>query len=442
STTLTVRGLPKPLGGPAGSTPLSGHYTLSDTPFGIGTTGHAATASVDVAADTTAPAAPGALTATQDASSVRIAFSPPADPDVDHYVAQALPGTTAPASTADGYAVTLLSPTSGQSTLSGYVGIPDPYVPWAVSVWAVDIAGNVSPAAHAVTTPLTVAAPSSLSAGAGLGRATLTWGSDAFGTVLRAAAGATAPSGPSDGTAVALGAYGSTSTAVTGLLAGRDYSYSLFDSVQPTGGTLHYSAPRSLTLHGTTLAVTGAATRVTGSPTVIGGTLRQATGAVALPGRAVKLYGRPHGSTSSYSLLGTGTTGSSGQVALTVRPLVSTDYLLQFAGAAAHLGSTSAVVTVTVVPRIVLVASKTSAVAGTLVTLTTTVSPNCHGQRVYLQRYYSGAWHTVTSVLLNSSSKAAFAVRPARGSNYYRIYKPSTTLLKGAYSANLNVKGL
>lgn len=52
------------------------------------------------------------------------------------------------------------------------------------------------------------------------------------------------------------------------------------------------------------------------------------------------------------------------------------------------------------------------------------VSPEHARQRVYLQRYSAGAWRTVASRTLWSSSRFAFTVRPsARGSFMYRVYK-------------------
>lgn len=435
STTLTIRSLNTS----SGKVPISGHYVLSDIPSDASGTGAPVSVPVDVVADTTPPSAVTALTSTTGTDGVGISFVPPSDPDLDHLVVRESTGTTPPATPADGSPMSL-NPTTGQSTRTGYF-YGDAFSPHAFSVWAVDLAGNVSAPVTTVSAARPVPGPISFTGNAATGTATLSWtlpdGMTDF--ALRGAAGNVPPASFTAGTQVPA-AWPATSVSVPGLQSGKDYSYSLFVEAK-VSGVYHPSAPSSLVLRGTTLAVGGTAIRVTGSPTVISGVLRQATGATPLAGRVVRLYSRLHGSTAAWALVASATSTSTGQVAVTVKPTLSTDYELAFAGASLQLGSQSGVAVVSVVPRISLVASRTSVTAGSPVTLTAAVSPNCHGQRVYLQRYYSGAWHTVTSLLLSSTSRAAFVVRPARGTNPYRVYKPATTTLRSATSGTVSIKG-
>jgi hypothetical protein len=103
--------------------------------------------------------------------------------------------------------------------------------------------------------------------------------------------------------------------------------------------------------------------------------------------------------------------------------------------------SSSATKAVKVKPVLRATIDKTSMPLGSTARLWASVSPSAAGQRIYLQRYYSGAWHTGTYHLLSSSSTTAFGIRPAsRGTYTYRVYRPADAGHVAAYSSVFTLK--
>lgn len=74
---------------------------------------------------------------------------------------------------------------------------------------------------------------------------------------------------------------------------------------------------------------------------------------------------------------------------------------------------------------------------GQTASLSGAVSPAAGGQVVYLQRYYSGAWHSQHSYTLSSRSTYRFPMKPTtRGKYIYRITKAG----KNGYAAGASPK--
>jgi hypothetical protein len=88
------------------------------------------------------------------------------------------------------------------------------------------------------------------------------------------------------------------------------------------------------------------------------------------------------------------------------------------------LSTTSGVVRVDARVKVTASLSRTSVPRGVNVTLTTRVLPQHTGQYVYLQRWYSGAWHTSLWKPLGPSGYASFTFsKSVAGTYYYRTYK-------------------
>jgi hypothetical protein len=163
-----------------------------------------------------------------------------------------------------------------------------------------------------------------------------------------------------------------------------------------------------------------------GAVTVTGRLVRADTGA-AIAGVPVQLLGRRKG-TTSWVLLSTRTSSSTGYVAFSHKPAWSLDYLWVYRGSTVFMGAGSALRPVGVRPVVSANLSRTSFALGGSVTLSGGVAPGHAGHRVYLQRLVNGSWVTVTSRLLSTASTYAFAIKPSsRGTYYYRVYKAADT---------------
>jgi len=93
--------------------------------------------------------------------------------------------------------------------------------------------------------------------------------------------------------------------------------------------------------------------------------------------------------------------------------------VLGVAGSGVAAAATSYTVSASARPATVLVR--------TSIVVTGSVSPAAPGKKVVLQRYYSGAWHSVKSATLSSTSRYRFSMKapasPARWS--LRVVKPA-----------------
>lgn len=192
---------------------------------------------------------------------------------------------------------------------------------------------------------------------------------------------------------------------------------------------------------GTALSGATSATVLTyGSAVTVSGWLTRSDTGAGVAGAPVRLYGRRKG-TTTWTLLGTAVTTSTGVMSLYHKPAWSLDYRWAYGGTSTLLGSTSATRTVGVRTRVSAVQSRTSFPLGGSVTLSGSVAPTHAGQTIYLQRYVNGAWSTVASRTLSSTSTYAFTIKPAsRGTYYFRTYKPADIDHTAGYSPSRSFK--
>jgi hypothetical protein len=290
------------------------------------------------------------------------------------------------------------------------------------------------------TVNLAPAAVTNLKATGGTRAAALSWTlpsiTDLDQVIVRMAVGNTAPSGPTAGTAVYAGT--GSSAVVTGLASGSNYTFGVW--VKDRSGK--YSPAATVQLVGTVIAVNSSTTALTygGTVTLYGRLIRPDTGA-GVAGEPVVLYGRRKG-TTTYTALGTVTSGSNGAVSLTNKPAWSTEYYWGYRNSTAYVGNASAVRTVGVSTTLSATLSKTSFPLGGTVYIYGSVTPNHAGQTVYLQRYLGGGkWQNVTSRTLTSTSGYSIAIKPpTKGTYYYRVYKPADTDHLAGYSPIRNFK--
>lgn len=205
------------------------------------------------------------------------------------------------------------------------------------------------------------------------------------------------------------------------LTPGQSYSV----SVWTRDSSNDLSTPATLTLRGSDLALTASASVIIwGNPVTFTGTLSDGSSGASVSGQDIDIYIRNHGA-SAYSYFDTLTTSSAGKISFTLRPNVSIDLQLSYHGRGLRIGTTSSVAYVGVRWKVVASLSPTTIARNHTATIKGYVSPNASGQTIYLQRYYSGAWHTVASTTLGSTSGYSFGVHPTTAGKYlYRVYKP------------------
>ncbi|WP_374967914.1 S8 family serine peptidase [Terrabacter sp. BE26] len=316
--------------------------------------------------------------------------------------------------------------------------------PYRLTVSGVkDTAGGTMPTAYSVTfrtVDVTPPAVGSFTATGTLRGATLTWKAptvnDLDRYIVRMAPGTTPPASVTTGTAAYSGT--ATSANVANLAQGTTYSFRIW--ARDRSGKL--SAPSSRTLVGTTETMTSNVTSLAyaGSVTVSSRLTRPDTGG-SVVGVPVQLYWRRAG-TTTWNLLTTRTSSSTGTVSYAHKPATSVEYLWIYRGSTSFVGSSSALRAVGVRTAVTGVVSRSSLALGGTFTMSGSVSPTHVGQGVYLQRYAgSGKWTTVTSKPLGTTSAYAFSVKPsARGTFTYRVYKPADTDHLASYSASRAVR--
>lgn len=183
----------------------------------------------------------------------------------------------------------------------------------------------------------------------GLREASLSWTvpsiPDLDQVIVRRATGTTPPSSVTSGTAVYEGT--GSSVTVSGLTEGTTYTFAAW--VRDRAGKL--SSPSTLTLTGSAVTISSSAKTLRyGSSVSITGQLTQPDTGAAITGASVQLYGRPEGSTT-WSLVGTATSSSTGYLSLSHQPNASTDYQWIYSGSTAYTGADSPLRTVQVRTR-------------------------------------------------------------------------------------------
>jgi hypothetical protein len=170
-------------------------------------------------------------------------------------------------------------------------------------------------------------------------------------------------------------------------------------------------APTTIT-YGSSVSVTGVLTDVDGVP---------------LAGRTTRLQSRPPG-TATWTTIATPTTSSTGTVSTSVKPSTNLEYRLVSDATSAYAAASSAAVLVQVKQQVTAALSANPITLGQSVTIKGSVTPNHAGQSVELQYSYSGAWHTVKTATLTSTSTYSFTYWPgSAGTRSLRVYRPADT---------------
>jgi hypothetical protein len=288
-----------------------------------------------------------------------------------------------------------------------------------------DTAGATNPTPFSTTfSPVDLApgAVSGLTAAASNTSATVRWSlpdiTDLDQVIVRSATGTTPPASPTSGTAV----YAGTGTAATATgLAGTN-TFRVW--VKDRAGRL--SAPADIRIAGGRLTTTVSPTTLTygGTTTVTGKLVRSDTGA-AVAGATVQLLAGQKG-TTTWRLLGTRTTSSTGVASVAHKPAAGQDYQWTYAGTSSLLGARSALASVGVRPIVTASVSASSIRLGGSVLIGGGVTPAHPSQVVYLQRYVSGKWVGVATGRLSPRSTYLFTIKPsARGTYAYRVARPA-----------------
>jgi hypothetical protein len=243
---------------------------------------------------------------------------------------------------------------------------------------------------------------------------------DYAGTVVRFLPSPQAPGLPTAGRYAYTGT--GTSVDVSGLSANRTYAFAVF-TYDRTGNV---SRARVVSVPGSARQkITVAPTTVTyGSSVSVTGVLTDVDG-VPLAGRTTQLQSRPPG-TATWTTAATLTTSSTGTVSTSVKPSANLEYRLVSDATSAYAAASSAAVGVQVRQQVTAALSASSITLGQSVTIKGSVAPNHAGQSVDLQYSYSGAWHTVKTATLTSTSTYSFTYWPgSTGTRSLRVYRPA-----------------
>lgn len=285
--------------------------------------------------------------------------------------------------------------------------------------------GGAGPAADA-TAPVLVADTTTVDSSAVRLRYSLGGDrADAARFVIRYAEGPTPPATIDEGAAAYDGLRRSVS--VGGLAPTTQYSFSVF-AVDWAGNV---SAPISETL--TTARASSFASSLSrtalryGQQVAVHGHLTDTADGTPLAGRSVALYARRSTSTT-WTRVATATTDVDGKVSALHGPARHTYYSWRHASDGTQGSASSPARLVKVATAVTAAFSDATIRLGQTTYLRGSVAPGHPGQYVYLQRYYGGAWHGVTSKKLTSTSRYSFAIKPTtRGTGRYRVVKRADT---------------
>jgi hypothetical protein len=209
---------------------------------------------------------------------------------------------------------------------------------------------------------------------------------------------------------------------ITGLTVTSDKVLSLVTR----DASSNQSSVVSVVVRAASLTLTRSLGTVTyGGATTLTVKLTQTTGGTAVGGAKVALQQRKKG-TTTWAALSTLTTSSTGAAALAVKPVRNTEYRAVYAGTTGRFGRLSSTVAVLVKPKVTSAWSATSIRLGGASYLKAVVSPSHAGQVVYVQRYSSGAWRTIATLKLSTSSAISYRYVPkVKGTYSYRVSKPA-----------------
>lgn len=248
---------------------------------------------------------------------------------------------------------------------------------------------------------------------------------DLYRYVVVRKVGAVPPASLQDGYQIGIG--NTTAFTDTGLTNGTTYSYRVY--AQDRAGGFSTTSPGATA----TPTVSGAATlSVAATPTTVvygrGVTFTgRLLGAGGTPGggEQVELYVRRAGSTT-LTYLQRVTTAADGTFSTTTRPSANAQYLVRHTASTFVGAAQSPAVAVQVTPVVSASITPAVAAAGSSPVVRGTVAPAHPGQAVQLQRLVAGAWSTVATTTLTSTSTYAVAAPPTRSGVFtYRVLKPA-----------------
>ncbi|WP_238176040.1 S8 family serine peptidase [Kribbella albertanoniae] len=282
------------------------------------------------------------------------------------------------------------------------------------------------------TVDLVPAALETFDASGSFQKANLGWKIPALGDldqiIVRRNAGGRYPT-PTTGTLVYSGT--ASSFANTALPQSTTYTYSAW--VKDRSGKL--SAGKGTQLLGMKSGISTTSTKLNigGSITLKGSTL--GIDGKAYPTLPMSIYSRPANGTT-FKLLKTLGSSSTGTVSYTFKPGYSAVYMLTFAGNGDLMGTRTNDITVLVTPTISSTLSPSTVKLGSTTKLSGVVTPAHSGKSVQLQRLVGKTWTAAASVKLSSSGAYAFGIKPPyKGKIAYRVYFPSDGDHTLAYSA-------
>jgi hypothetical protein len=147
-------------------------------------------------------------------------------------------------------------------------------------------------------------------------------------------------------------------------------------------------------------------------------------GGTPVPGAAIAVKTKASGATV-WSALSTVHTSVSGGWTITTKPGANRSYRAMFAGDAGDRASTSAIVTVTVRPKITLNLSDSKVRLGATVKFTGSVAPQHKVRTVSLQRWQGGKWVTKKTATLGSTSRFSIAWKTTSTKDFsWRVVLP------------------
>ena len=162
-------------------------------------------------------------------------------------------------------------------------------------------------------------------------------------------------------------------------------------------------------------AAASPATVVAGSPAVIAGTLTGDAGGVS--GASIDLVQRPAGTADEWTIAAQpATTGTGGAFSFRVKPSVSTDYQVRYAGGAG-VPAAQADVRLPVRPLVTL-SSPQSLWLGESARLRGSVAPAHPGATVAIERRVSGVWQPFLTVALDGASRFSLGWTPSKFGSY------------------------
>jgi hypothetical protein len=409
-------------------------YTFRVAAINAVGTGTYSAASAAVTADGL-PGAPSNVTATASGTQATVSWTAPANPGsspITGYDVQFSSnggGSWTPASS------TFHTSTATTEIVTGLTG-GTTYIFRVAAITAIGTGPYSTPSA-AASPGAVPAAPTSVTAAAGDGKATVSWtaptdtGASAVtgyavqdsidgGTTWASATSRTSADAPNAGTA--------TTEVVTGLMNGTAYVFRVA-AINAAGAGAFSAASAAVTPSGDLSAVSIGSDRTidAGQHVTLTTRLTDTTASTPLGGALVQLFDRT-GTNGAWAPLAAATTASNGTASITVSPKINTNYKWSFTGNATHGAASHSGLTITVRQVVIASLSKNHVAVGKKVHITGRVAPNESGETVSLQRRVSGEWvGTGKTATVGNASGYRFTIAQAKHGQYtFRVHRAAT----------------